>query len=257
MQNSLNQPEDLDRLLDSTLDAAIASYSAEAAPSALEQRIMARVSGLDAPAKPSGFQWLCILTMKRVLQVSILRRGFQPRHRIAVAFALIAVCAAVGWMTLRANRNHPNSSITVAHNDNHGETENPVPPKTVAAVAAPNLAHRQREQQRPTPRTSTEDHTASEPEIFPSPTPLTAEERALLVLAQHPPIQSAEATPDAQTKQPGAATDLNPATHPDPAGTSPNAVAASQEVQPISIAAIHIEPLPTAAPVYPSTNSNP
>jgi hypothetical protein len=224
-----NEPQaeldDLDRLI----DGAVASYSATEPRPGLTHRVIANTIS----ATPSE-SWLTSaqrvfrsLPLTRVLlsaaaprvpHVSHLRRGFFSRYGLAAA--LLVVCGVTFWSVEHAHRQHlagvtaritpPKAGPTSAL-----PTANPMIALEQASPTSLRLSpHVRRFTPKPNPAQLNAEPT-SKSEVFPTPAPLTSEERALITLATKVPEEVQQSL----------------------------AKSAIQADQPINIAAIHVEPL--------------
>ena len=180
--------------LDLLLDSALATYADPGADSGLEQRVLTAVGAARAaqaaPAKPS-------------------RRWLPWAIAIPVAAGLLILWLSIG-KTVHAPSTqpqfaaHPNSPVNASQT---AETSEPAHPKhasgakahrVVAAVTAPFSFAQGR--LKPCPDTQLRCGTTSHPKLdrFPSPAPLSAEERALVAVADAGPPSQREALIESQ-----------------------------------------------------------
>jgi hypothetical protein len=146
-----------DRELDDLIDAALPSYSSAEPQPGLEHRILS-----DALAEP------------------------QPKRSLAWAWAL-AVPAAVCLLVFLflVGRHNPYRSTLEATATTAPATAAPSPRQTPAMDSFPSPRKRSIPHKLST-QPSTTRETLPKEEVFPSPSPLTAEERAAIALARDP-----------------------------------------------------------------------
>jgi hypothetical protein len=190
----MREKDDLDLLLDS----ALATYADPGADSGLEQRVLYAL----AEARNTGE-----------------RRRFRVPHRWWLDGAIIvpvAVCFVVLWLSIPRRVHAP--SIQQQASQSHASSSSPG--SQVASDSRPP-AHRALREHNFSPAVPSTRASAPETsplpklDVFPTPKPLTAEERALFVVAVQAPPQVRQAIVKAQ----------------------------EQNKEPLHIAAIHIPPL--------------
>ncbi|HEY0796047.1 MAG TPA: hypothetical protein VGD64_09725 [Acidisarcina sp.] len=249
--------------IDRLLEAGVATYSAEEPRVGLTQRVIANSTSI-IPAdtrlsavrrKFAGFFGSLVrigrsasplrraLTAaeSRVPHVSHLKRGFSPAQVLGYALALIA-CVLAFWTVKYERRHIPGTAAKITYPNRANPSAITSLKPTAAGQSQTSLAAgssaRQRLARPKSPTASTDSsllasnqpESARKPEVFPTPSPLTAEERALVALTTGAPEEVKKSLTES----------------------------ALESDQPISIAAIHIEPLtPLAQPAPVSTPSNP
>lgn len=139
--------------LDEMLDDALASYGKAPEREGLERRVLAKVNERTMPARPSG------------------------RFVLAMGAAAAAACCLVWWEMPKMTM-HPSPAATTTTTPKTSKTEEALLAKTIPA-RDPTVVLSRPAKLRSRPKRS------AEPKLpqFPTPSPMTGEERALLRLA--------------------------------------------------------------------------
>jgi len=147
-----------DRELDRLIDDALSSYSATEAQPGLEHRILSHALAEPQPKRSLAWPWALAIPAAACILVFLFFAGRHNSHR----------------RTLEATAT-PAPAITTA-----------APRETPATDSFPSPRKRSIPNKVPT-QPSTARETLPKEEVFPSPSPLTAEERAAIALVRDPP----------------------------------------------------------------------
>jgi hypothetical protein len=169
--------------LDLLLDSALATYAHPGPESGLEDRVLNALKAARVP---------------EVRTASVDRKGH--RRWFAWAFALpVAVCIVLLWLSITKSIHAPSSQTQQARQTNQG----PAIPRTAAPVVSAQTPRRHsvRAARSERPRSNAEV-AAAEPlpklDVFPTPQPMSSEERALGVVATQTPLPLRKALVEAQ-----------------------------------------------------------